>query len=90
LEEAGLRIDQPVQLGFMHLHHITSKSHGYEYPYSRLPVTCVVSDAGTVDDSGRVADDYEEEAVFRPAAEARTLELSHESRVFLETALSRA
>jgi hypothetical protein len=49
-----------------------------------------VSELGALDDRGRVVDDYEEEAVFRPAAEARGLELSDQSRVFLDAALSRA
>lgn len=84
LEEAGLRIDRPVQLGFMHLHHVTPKPSGYEYPYPDFLWLVYVSEARTVDDRGRVIDDYEEEAVFHPAAEARKLELSGESRVFLE------
>lgn len=88
LEEAGLRIERPVQLGFMHLHHITPKPSIYEYPYPDFLWLVFVSDAGTVDGRGRVIDDYEEETVFRPAEEARTLELSRESRVFLEAALS--
>jgi len=53
-------------------------------------VQVFVSDAGTVDSRSRVVDDYEEEAVFRPAAEVRLLDLSGESCVFLEAALSRA
>ena len=61
---------------------------GYEYPYPDFLWLVHVSEAGAVVDRGRVVDDYEEEAVFRPAAEARTLELSGESRVFLEAALS--
>jgi ADP-ribose pyrophosphatase YjhB (NUDIX family) len=88
LEEAGLRIERPVQLGVMHLHHVTPKPSGYEYPYPDFLWLVYVSEAGAVVDRGRVVDDYEEEAVFRPAAEARTLELSGESRVFLEAALS--
>jgi 8-oxo-dGTP pyrophosphatase MutT (NUDIX family) len=88
LEEAGLRIERPVQLGFMHLHHVTPKPSGYEFLYPDFLSLVYVSEAGTVDDRGRVVDDYEEEAVFRPAAEARTLELSGESRLFLEAALS--
>jgi 8-oxo-dGTP diphosphatase len=88
LEEAGLRIEHPVQLGFMHLHHVTPKPSGYEYPYPDFLWLVYVSDAGTADVSGRIVDDYEEEAVFRPPAEARMLELSDESRVFLEAAIS--
>lgn len=88
LEEAGLRIERPVQLGFMHLHHVTPKPSGYEFLYPDFLWLVYVSEAGTVVDRGRVVDDYEEEAVFRPAAEARTLELSGEGRVFLEAALS--
>jgi 8-oxo-dGTP diphosphatase len=90
LEEAGLALVRPIQLGFMHLHHLTPKPSGYEYPYPDFLWLVFVSDARTVDSRGRVRDDYEEEAVFRPAAEARLLDLSGESRVFLEAALTRA
>ena len=90
LEEAGLAIERPVQLGFMHLHHLTPRPSGYEYPYPDFLWQVFVSVAGTVDPRGRVTDDYEEEALFRPAAEARLLDLSGENRVFLEAALSRA
>ncbi len=88
LEEAGVRIDPPVQLGFMHLHHVTPEPSGYEYPYPDFLWLVYVSHAGAVDDRARVVDDYEEEAVFRTAAEARMLDLSGESRLFLEAALS--
>lgn len=88
LEEAGLHIDPPVQLGFMHLRHVTPEPSGYEYPYPDFLWLVYVSEAVTIDERGREIDDYEEEAVFRPAAEARMLELSGESRVFLEAALS--
>jgi 8-oxo-dGTP pyrophosphatase MutT (NUDIX family) len=88
LEEAGLRIERPVQLGFMHFHHVTPKPRGYELLYPDFLWLVYASEAGAVDDRGRVVDDYEEEAVFRSAAEARTLELSNENRVFLEAALS--
>jgi hypothetical protein len=72
----------------MHLHHVTPKPSGYEYPYPDFLWLVFVTEAGEVDDRGRVVDDYEEQAVFRPGAEARTLELSDQSRVFLEAALS--
>lgn len=88
LEEAGLRIDLPVQLGFMHLHHVTPEPSGYEYPYPDFLWLVYVSHVGTVDDRATVVDDYEEEAVFSTAAEARMLDLSGESRLFLEAALS--
>ncbi len=88
LEEAGLRIDPPVQLGFMHLHHVTPKPSGYEYPFPDFLWLVYVTEARTVDERVGVIDDYEEEAVFRPPAEARMLGLSGESRMFLEAALS--
>lgn len=88
LEEAGLRIERLVQLGVMHLHHVTPKPSGYEYPYPDFLWLVFVSEAGEFNDRGRVVDDYEEEAGFRPAAEVRALELSDHSRVFLEAALS--
>jgi ADP-ribose pyrophosphatase YjhB (NUDIX family) len=88
LEEAGLRIEHPVQLGVIHLHHLTPKPSGYEYPYPDFLWLVYATEAGKVDDRGRVMDDYEEETFFRPAAEARALELSRTSRVFLEAALS--
>jgi 8-oxo-dGTP pyrophosphatase MutT (NUDIX family) len=88
LEEAGLRIERPLQLGFMHLHHLTPKPSGYEFPYPDVLWIVYVSDAGSFDDRGKVIDDYEEEAVFRSLAEARALELSGESRIFLEAAVS--
>jgi ADP-ribose pyrophosphatase YjhB (NUDIX family) len=88
LEETGLRIERPVQLGFMHLHHVTPKPDGYEFPYPDFLWLVYVSEAGTFDDRATVVDDYEEEAVFRPRQKARTLELSSESRVFLEAAVS--
>lgn len=87
LEEAGVRVEAPVQLGFMHLHHVTPRPRGYKFPYPDFLWLVYVSEAGTVDDRGRVVDDYEEEAVFRTAADARALELSNESRVFLEAAI---
>lgn len=87
-EGAGLIIDPPIQLGFMHLRHVTPKPIGYEYPYPDFLWLVYVSETAEIDDRGLVIDDYEEEAVFRPAAEARALELSRESRVFLEAALS--
>ena len=87
LEEAGLRIDRPVQLGVMHLHHVTPKPSGYEYPYPDFLWLVFVSEAGEDNDRGRVVDDYEE-AVFRPAGEVRALEFSDHSRVFLDAALS--
>ncbi|HEX4941547.1 MAG TPA: NUDIX hydrolase [Actinomycetota bacterium] len=87
LEEAGLHIDPPVQLGFMHLHHVTPEPSDYEYPFPDFLWLVYVSEAGR-STRGQLIDDYEEEAVFRPAAEARMLELSGESRVSLEAALS--
>ena len=90
LEEAGLRIKRPVQLGFMHLHHVTPQPSGYEFLYPDFLWLVYVSEAVAVDGRGRVVDDYEEEAVFRPATEVRKLELSDESRVYLEAALSQA
>jgi hypothetical protein len=47
-----------------------------------------VSEAGDVDDHDKLVDDYEEEAVFRSVAEARRLDLSVDSRVFLDAAVS--
>jgi 8-oxo-dGTP diphosphatase len=58
LEEVGLRIKRPIQLGFMHLHHVTPKPPGYGYPYPDFMWLVYVSDAGAVDDSARVGDDY--------------------------------
>jgi hypothetical protein len=77
-----------MQLGSIHLHHVTPKPDGYGYPYPDFIWLVYVSEARSPEASGRVFDDYEEEAVFRPAAEARLLDLSAQSRVFLEAALS--
>ena len=71
----------------MHLHHVTPKPSGYEYPFPDFLWLVYVTEARTVDERVGVIDDYEEEAVFRPPAEARMLGLSGESRVFLEAAL---
>jgi hypothetical protein len=89
LEEAGVLIGRLVQLGFIHFHHVTPKPSGYRYPYPDLLWLVYMSEVVALDDGGRVADDYEEEAVFRSAAEAHALGLSDESRVFLEAALYR-
>lgn len=88
LEEAGLRIKKPHQLGFMHLHHVTPKPHGYGFLYPDSLSLVYVSEAGRADDRDKLADDYEEESDFRPIAKARELDLSVESRLFLEAAIS--
>jgi ADP-ribose pyrophosphatase YjhB (NUDIX family) len=87
LEEAGLIPERPEQLGFMHLHHLTPEPVDYEHLYPDFVSLVFVSQAGASDDGAKLADDYEEEAVFRPVAELDGLALSREDRVFLEAAL---
>ena len=80
LEEAAVRIDRPVQLGFMHLHHLTHKPDAYAYPYPDFLWIVYVSRASAIEDDAKVPDDYEEEAVFRLPREARTLAFEHHGR----------
>jgi 8-oxo-dGTP pyrophosphatase MutT (NUDIX family) len=87
LEEAGVRIERPIQLGVIHLHHITPEPGGYEYPYPDFLWLVYVSQAGALEDFDPVLDDYEEEAVFQPVSDARAMQLSGENRLFLEAAV---
>lgn len=87
LEEAGLHLKRPRQLGFMHLHHLTPKPPNYAFMYPDFLSLVYVSAAGKADARAKLADDYEEEAVFTPVAEARRLDLSVESRTFLKAAM---
>lgn len=87
LEEAGLRIENPVQLGFMHLHHLAPKPPDYEFLYPDFLSLVYLSEAGSLARDARSIDDYEEEAIFRPAAEVNESGLSVESRTFLAAAL---
>lgn len=89
LEEAGLGIENPVQLGFLHLHHLTPKPPDYEFLYPDFLSLVYLSEAGSWARDARSIDDYEEEALFRPAAEVSESGLSVESRTFLATALAR-
>jgi hypothetical protein len=73
----------------MHLHHLTPRPAGYGYLYPDFLWAVYMSEAIHVDDSRRETDDYEEEVVFRLPAQARGLDLSSHSRVFLEAALAR-
>ena len=82
-----MRIENPVQLGFMHLHHLTPKPPDYEFLYPDFLSFVFLCEAGTWARDARSIDDYEEEAVFRPATEVSESGLSVESRTFLAAAL---
>lgn len=88
LEEAGQQVERAHQIGFMHLHHVTPRPRDNAYLYPDSLSLVYVSEGGRTDSRGRLVDDYEEEAVFRSVEEARGLDLSVESRVFLEAALT--
>jgi 8-oxo-dGTP pyrophosphatase MutT (NUDIX family) len=85
-EEAGLLVETPAQLGFMHLHHLSPQPPGYAYPYPDFLWLVYAAEAATAPDLDRVADDYEREALFRSIAEAEKLELSIQSRLYLDAA----
>jgi ADP-ribose pyrophosphatase YjhB (NUDIX family) len=84
LEEAGVHIERPVLLGFMHLHHLTPKPANYPYLYPDFLSAVYLSEAALVEeDYVRAQDEYEQEAIFRSVEEASALELSSESLFFL-------
>jgi 8-oxo-dGTP diphosphatase len=83
LEETGVHIQGPVRIGFMRLHHLTPKPPSYEFIYPDFLSVVYVAQAGEVDKQARVPDDYEQEAVFRPVADARDLRLHVDSEYFL-------
>jgi 8-oxo-dGTP pyrophosphatase MutT (NUDIX family) len=62
-EEAGLLVETPAQLGFMHLHHLSPQPPGYAYPYPDFLWLVYAVEAATAPDPDRVADDYEQEAL---------------------------
>jgi ADP-ribose pyrophosphatase YjhB (NUDIX family) len=68
LEEAGWRIKRPLRIGFMHLRHLTAKPPGYQFLYPDFLWPVYVSEAASFDPRAKLADDYEAEAAFRPAA----------------------
>ena len=87
LEESGWRISRPLPIGFMHLHHLTPKPPGYRYLYPDFLWPVYVSEATSFHPEAKLADDYEVEAVFRPPAEVRELELAADNRLYLDAAL---
>jgi hypothetical protein len=89
LEESGSHIEGLVPLGFIHLHHLTPKPAGYppEFLYPDFVSVVFMSEAGVADPMAKLADDYEQEAVFRTVAEARELGLSDHMLCFLDGAL---
>jgi 8-oxo-dGTP pyrophosphatase MutT (NUDIX family) len=87
LEEAGWRINRPLPIGFMHLHHLTPRPPGYRHRYPDFLWPVYVSAAASFHPLAKLADDYEVEAVFRPAAEVGELELTDDNRLYLDAAL---
>jgi 8-oxo-dGTP pyrophosphatase MutT (NUDIX family) len=85
-EEAGLLVETPAQLGFMHLHHVSPQPPGYAYPYPDFLWLVYAVEAATAPHPDRVADDYEQEALFRSIVDAEELELSIQSRLYLDAA----
>ena len=77
------------RLGFIHLHHLTPKPAGYppEFLYPDFVSVVFMSEAGVADPMAKLADDYEQEAVFRTVAKARELGLSYHMLCFLDGAL---
>jgi 8-oxo-dGTP pyrophosphatase MutT (NUDIX family) len=89
MEEAGLSIQRPVPLGFNHLHHLTPRPRGYppDFLYPDFLAVVFLSGAGRVNVHAKLADDYEDEAVFRTVKEARGLQLPIDIDCFLSGAL---
>jgi 8-oxo-dGTP pyrophosphatase MutT (NUDIX family) len=87
LEEAGWRIKRPLPIGFMHLRHLKPKPPGYQFLYPDFLWPVYVSEAASFDPRAKLADDYEAEAVFRPAASVGELGLSDDNRLYLDAAL---
>lgn len=67
-EESGWRISRPLPIGFMHLHHLTPGALGYRSPYPDFLWPVDVSEATSFHPEAKLADDYEVDALFRPAA----------------------
>src|SRR4051812_49121543 len=75
LEEAGFHIEGLVRLGFIHWHHPSPKPAGCppEFLYPDFVSVVFMSEAAVADPGAKLVEDCEEEAVFRPSAEAREL-----------------
>jgi len=91
LEEAGWTVEVGGMLGFLHLRHLGLKppdsSPGISYLYPDFAQVVFLAEAVDHKPEARLPDDYEFEAAFRTAPEARNVGAVLAGRPFLEEAL---
>jgi 8-oxo-dGTP pyrophosphatase MutT (NUDIX family) len=89
LEEAGWSIgSRPRMIGFVHLRHLAPRPPGYRFPHPDFLWLIYTAEAGQHVPGAKLDDDYEEESVFVPFADA-TARLNAQSLFYLQAALQR-
>lgn len=87
LEESGWSIVTPIQLGFMHFHHLAPRQADYPYPYPDFVQVIFMAEADSHYPSAMLADDYEHTAVFRPIEDVSNIQLSEAECMYLSAAI---
>jgi ADP-ribose pyrophosphatase YjhB (NUDIX family) len=83
-EETGWPSRALQPLAFCRLQHLGPRPAGYPYPYPDFCWVIYRAEAGTFDAAARLADDYEQDARFYPAAAALGLPMGPVQHALLE------
>ena len=87
LEETGWTLGEIALLGTRHLHHLAPKPPDYPYPYPDFLWIIYMADAVEFVPDCILANDYEQEAIFRPVKEVQSLGLTRGEQLYLDAAL---
>lgn len=87
LEETGWTVVNPQMIGAIHFQHLAPKPDNYPFPYPEFMQIVYRGEAAAYDVYGKIPDDYEQSAEFRPVTEIETLPLTLRDRFFLKLAL---
>jgi ADP-ribose pyrophosphatase YjhB (NUDIX family) len=88
LEETGWTIAQTWLLGFKHFHHLSSVPPDHPYPHPDFLQVVFAAHAGEYRPEAKEVDGHELEAIFRPVADVKTLNLPSGEFVFLQAAIN--
>ena len=86
LEETGWTIQPPVQIGFMHLHHLAPKPPDFTYLYPDFLQIVYAAQTKTHHPDARDKNDYELEAFFHPIKNIDQLQLQPRHLLYLDAA----